>query len=106
MEIVTDSILQTKLYVPPLRSSLVPRPRLIARLDAGLDGRLTLISAPAGYGKTTLITEWLQTEERRVAWLSLDEGDNDPRRFLAYLFAALRQVQAEMGKAAEAMLQS
>lgn len=103
---MTDTILQTKLYVPPLRSSLVPRPGLIAKLNAGLDGRLTLISAPAGYGKTTLVTEWLQAGEHRVAWLSLDENDNDPRRFLAYLFAALRQVQAEIGQAAEAMLQS
>jgi LuxR family maltose regulon positive regulatory protein len=65
-----------------------------------------LISAPAGYGKTTLVTEWLQAGEHRVAWLSLDENDNDPRHFLAYLFAALRQVQAEIGQAAEAMLQS
>ncbi len=103
---MTDSVLQTKLYVPPLRSSLVPRPRLIARLDAGLDGRLTLISASAGYGKTTLVTEWLQAGEHRVAWLSLDENDNDPRRFLAYVLAALRQVQEEIGRAAEAMLQS
>src|SRR5574341_1506751 len=106
MEVGTDSVLQTKLYVPPLRSSLVPRRRLIARLDAGLDGRLTLISASAGYGKTTLVTEWLQAGEHRVAWLSLDENDNDPRRFLAYVLAALRQVQEEIGRAAEAMLQS
>lgn len=85
---MTDTILQTKLHIPPLRSSLVPRPRLIAKLDAGLAGRLTLISAPAGYGKTTLVAEWLQAGERLAAWLSLDEGDNDPRRLLAYLLAA------------------
>jgi LuxR family maltose regulon positive regulatory protein len=94
------------LYIPPLRANLVPRPRLIARLEAGLEGRLTLISAPAGYGKTTLVAEWLQAGGHRVAWLSLDENDNDPRRFLAYLLAALRQVQAEIGQVAEAMLQS
>ena len=103
---MTDTILLTKLYVLPLRSSFVPRPRLVARLDAGLDGRLTLISAPAGYGKTTLVTEWLQAGEHRAAWLSLDEGDNDPRRFLAYLIAALRQAQAEIGRPVETMLQS
>jgi LuxR family maltose regulon positive regulatory protein len=56
---VTDTLLQTKLHIPPLRASLVPRPRLMDRLNAGMDGRLTLISAPAGYGKTTLAAEWL-----------------------------------------------
>ena len=103
---VIDTILQTKLHIPPLRSSYVTRPRLTARLNAGLASRLTLICAPAGYGKTTLVTEWLQVGERRVAWLSLDENDNDPRRFLAYLLAALRQVQDDIGQAAAAMLQS
>jgi LuxR family maltose regulon positive regulatory protein len=75
------------------------------------EARLTLISAPAGYGKTTLVTEWLLSltsagEEVKVAWLSLDEGDNDPQRFLAYLLAALRQINAGFGSAVEAMLQS
>jgi len=90
-------LLQTKLYIPPVRPELVPRTRLIERLDAGLDlgHRLTLVSAPAGFGKTTLLSEWVRGlgERRgaatRVAWLSLDEGDNDPVRFLAYLAAAL-----------------
>ncbi len=72
----------------------MPRPRLIERLNVGLHGKLTLISAPAGFGKTTLLSEWLagggQSEPgARVAWLSLDEGDNDVARFLAYLVAAL-----------------
>ena len=101
-----DTILQTKLQAPPLRPSLVRRPGLTARLDSGLDGRLTLVCAPAGYGKTTLVAEWLVAGEHRVAWLSLDENDNDPRRFLGYLLAALRQVQAEFGQAAKGMLQS
>jgi LuxR family transcriptional regulator, maltose regulon positive regulatory protein len=99
-------VLATKLYIPPPRPGIVPRPRLIDRLNAGLSGSLTLISAPAGYGKTTLITEWLQTTQAKCAWLSLDESDNDPRRFLDYLLAALKQVQAEMGWVVEGMLQA
>jgi LuxR family transcriptional regulator, maltose regulon positive regulatory protein len=114
---VTDTLLQTKLHIPPLRAGLIPRPRLIGRLNAGLDGRLNLISAPAGYGKTTLVTEWLSSITlaplsvetglgMRVAWLSLDESDNDPRRFLGYLLATLKRVHAEIGRAVEAMLRS
>jgi LuxR family maltose regulon positive regulatory protein len=94
-------ILQTKLYVPPVRPGLVSRPRLIERLneglgqDQGFGRKLTLISAPAGYGKTTLVSEWVQamggaTPPIAIAWLSLDEGDNDPTRFLVYLVAALQ----------------
>lgn len=68
--------------------------------------KVILVSAPAGYGKTTLIAEWLQGQEARAAWLSLDEADNDPARFLAYLIAALQQVDAGLGKGIQAMLQS
>ena len=83
-------LLKTKLYIPPTRAELVSRPRLLERLNAGLDRKLTLISAPAGFGKTTLLSEWvaacgLDEPKVRVAWLSLDEGDNEPSRFLAYL---------------------
>ncbi len=87
-----DLLLRTKLYIPPRRPNLVPRPHLIERLNQGLQlgHKLTLISAPAGFGKTTLISEWLTGNERPVAWLSLDEGDNDPTRFLAYLITALQ----------------
>ena len=105
-EVVTSAILQTKLHVPLLRSDLVLRPRLIESLKTGLDGRLILVSAQAGSGKTTLIAEWLRQSDHRVAWLSLDESDNDPRRFLDYLLAALRQVQTNIGRSIEAMLQS
>ncbi|MEJ2738138.1 MAG: hypothetical protein P8189_32040 [Anaerolineae bacterium] len=89
------SLLKTKLYIPPIRPELVSRPHLIERLNAGLHRKLTLVSAPAGFGKTTLLSEWLTGRERlepkvRAAWLSLDEGDNDPTRFLTYLVAALR----------------
>ena len=85
-------ILATKLYVPPPRPKIVLRPRLIERLNEGLSAnrKLTLISAPAGFGKTTLVSEWVAECERPVAWLSLDEGDNDPVRFLTYLVAALQ----------------
>jgi LuxR family maltose regulon positive regulatory protein len=85
-------ILATKLYIPPPRPKAVLRPRLIERLNEGLSAgrKLTLISASAGFGKTTLVSEWVAVCERPVAWLSLDEGDNDPTRFLTYLVAALQ----------------
>jgi len=84
-------ILATKLYLPPSRPGIVPRLRLIERLNQGLSAsrKLALISAPAGFGKTTLVSEWVASCGRPVAWLSLDEGDNDPTRFLMYLTAAL-----------------
>ena len=95
------ALLTTKLLVPPLRAQLVLRPRLIERLNEGLHGKLTLISAPAGFGKTTLVSEWVAGCERNpVAWLSLDEGDNDPTRFLTYLIAALQTIAANIGEGA------
>ena len=87
---MSPELLSTKLFTPPVRKNLVPRPRLIEQLNEGLEGKLTLISAPAGFGKTTLISEWVAACDRPVAWLSLDEGDNDPLSFLAYLVAALQ----------------
>lgn len=91
-------ILATKLYIPPSRPKVVLRPRLVERLNEGLHHKLILISAPAGFGKTTLLSEWIhnvQTFERSnvstfFSWLSLDEGDSDLHRFLAYLVAALQ----------------
>src|SRR3972149_4880704 len=83
-------ILATKLYIPPAWPNAVLRPRLIERLNEGLQRKLTLISAPAGFGKTTLVSEWVAVCERPVTWLSLDEGDNDPTRFLIYLVTALQ----------------
>src|SRR6266566_1796928 len=88
-------ILATKLYLPRLRPNVVSRPRLLERLNEGLHRKLTLIAAPAGFGKTTLVSEWVALIERpkaRTAWLSLDEGDNDPARFVAYLVAALQTI--------------
>ncbi len=99
-------ILTTKLYMPAPRSRVVPRPRLIERLDAGLDGKLTLISAAAGFGKTTLVSAWVAGCGLPAAWLSLDEGDSDPARFLTYLIAALQTVAPRAGQGALAALQA
>lgn len=132
---MSTPILTTKLYPLPTRPEFVPRLRLIERLNEGLgqnqrfDRKLTLISAPAGFGKTTLVSGWLfQNDERgtrndapsastihhssfiihysNVAWLSLDENDNDPTRFLTYLVAALQTVASNIGEGVLGMLQS
>ncbi len=111
---MSTPILATKLYLPPPRAKAVFRPRLIERLSAGLSAghKLTLISAPAGFGKTTLVSEWLAgssdggTAPRPTAWLSLDAGDNDPARFLAYLVAALQTVIPGIGAGVLAALDS
>jgi len=103
---VTVSLLSTKLYVPPARLNGVSRPRLFERLDEGLERKLSLISAPAGFGKTTLASEWVASCGQPVAWLSLDEGDNDPTGFLAYIVAAVQTIAADIGDGALAALQS
>jgi LuxR family maltose regulon positive regulatory protein len=84
-----DPLLTTKLYPPPAPADVVPRPRLAEQLADTFGSRLTLVSAPAGYGKTTLLSEWIARSGLPVAWLSLDEGDNDPTRFWSYAIAAL-----------------
>src|SRR5207237_7064952 len=102
-------LLQTKLYVPRSGPGVVPRPGLIERLDQGTVGKLTVVSAPAGFGKTTLLAEWLATSEvgqGRTAWLSLDESDSEPALFWAYFIAALQTVDAQIGKSALTLLQS
>jgi LuxR family maltose regulon positive regulatory protein len=99
-------LLATKLYVPPPRSKVVLRPRLIERLNEGLNGKLTLISAPAGFGKSTLVSEWAAGCGRPTAWLSLDDGDNDPARFLTYLVAALQTIAPNIGQGMLGLLQS
>ena len=99
-------ILATKLYIPPLQPNIVRRPRLIERLNEDLHRKLTLISAPAGFGKTTLVSEWLAGCGTLVAWLSLDEGDNDPAYFLAYLVAALQTISKNIGDGVLGVLQS
>jgi LuxR family transcriptional regulator, maltose regulon positive regulatory protein len=99
-------ILATKLYRPPPRPNLVLRHRLTERLNEGLHRKLTLISAPAGFGKTTLVSEWLGGCDRPAAWLSLDEGDSDPARFLAYFVAAVQTIAADVGRGVLGALQS
>ena len=91
-------ILATKLYVPPPRPKAVARSHLLQRLDQGLHRKLTLLSAPAGFGKTTLISEWTAACSREAAWLSLDEGDGSRTRFLAYLIAALQTLSPQLGQ--------
>jgi LuxR family maltose regulon positive regulatory protein len=101
-------LLETKLYVPRLRRGLVARPRLIERMSRGAESKLTLISAPAGFGKTTLLAEWLAAApagDRSVAWLSLDPGDNQPASFWTYLVAALQTVAPGVGAKALSLLQ-
>jgi LuxR family transcriptional regulator, maltose regulon positive regulatory protein len=93
-----DPLLTTKLYVPSLKPDLVARRRLTERLNQGVRGRLTLISAPAGFGKTTLLGEWSLQSELPIAWVSLDEGDNDLGRFLTYLVAALGNMRTGVGE--------
>ncbi len=90
-------MLTTKLYRPAPRPNAVPRPRLSTRLNQGVYGNLTLVSAPAGFGKTTLVTDWIATEDRPTAWLSLDEGDSDPVLFFRYFLAALRTIMPRFG---------
>src|ERR687886_1504642 len=100
------NLLATKLFVPPARAHGVLRPRLFDRLQHGLQGKFTLISAPAGFGKTTLVSAWVAGCARPVAWLSLDERDNDPARFLTYLVAALQTIAPIVGAGVVGVLQS
>ena len=102
---MSNSIITTKLYTPPTRTDLVPRSHLIERLNRGLTHKLTLVSAPAGFGKTTLISSWLRQADRPAVWLSLDESDNDLIRFMGYVITALQKIDEQIGQAAQAMLQ-
>src|SRR4051812_23324532 len=106
---MSTPILATKLYIPPPRPKAVIRLRLIERLNAGLqhpNHKLTLIAAPAGFGKTTLVSAWLAACNRKTAWLSLDEADSDHFRFLTYFTAALQKIEPAFGEAVLGMLQS
>lgn len=114
-----DQLLTTKLNIPRIRRGIVPRLHLIDRLNDGMERKLSLISAPAGFGKTTLVIEWIDAvrnpindrtqEQLKIGWLSLDEGDNDPLQFIAYLIAALNRAAGEeevYGKGELHLLQS
>jgi LuxR family maltose regulon positive regulatory protein len=105
---MSTPILATKLYIPSLRPDAVSRFRLIERLNEGLrhNRKLTLIAAPAGFGKTTLVSAWVAVCDRKTAWLSLDEADSDPTRFLTYFVAALKKIEPHIGDGVLGMLQS
>jgi len=105
---VSTPLLVTKLYFPPSRPALVARPRLLQRLNGGLKGPITLIAAPAGYGKTTLMGEWRATSGNKMptAWLSLDSNDNNLFTFLTYLTAALDSLQEGLCTNTRYLLQS
>ena len=99
-----NPLLATKLFIPPARSNRVPRPRLIDQLNIWRP--MALISAPAGFGKTTLLSDWIPQSQHCVTWLSLDEDDNDPIRFWVYVVASLQKLRADLGEDALALLQS
>ena len=93
-----EEILATKLFIPATRPELVSRPHLIKQLNDGLYRKLTLISAPTGFGKTTLLSEWIPKSPNCVTWLSLDKEDNDPTRFWTYFITSLQGLQSDLGK--------
>lgn len=106
-----NAVLQTKLYVPRPKPRLVSRPRLLGKLDRLRERKLALVSAPAGFGKTTLLAEWIEHQGKgqsplQVTWLSLDANDNDPARFLTYFVAALQEVDASLGEEVLPVLQA
>lgn len=103
---MSDPILTTKLYIPVPGREHIVRLRLIQCLDQGVKGKVTLISAPAGYGKTTLLSEWTAQSEMPVAWLTLDQNDNDLGRFLAYLIACLHSISLPIDVQILQLLQS
>src|ERR1700694_2520885 len=106
---MASPLLETKLHVPRWRRGLVSRPRLSERLNRGIEAKVTLVSAPAGFGKTTLLAEWLAGTppgERSAAWLSLDQSDNNPAVFWEYVVAALRTVEPRIGANAISLLRS
>jgi LuxR family maltose regulon positive regulatory protein len=101
-------LLATKLRRPALSPKRVRRPQLIQRLNDGLESgrQMTLVSAPAGFGKTTCVGEWVDALDLPFAWLSLDPADDDPGRFFTYLIAALQQVDAKVGREIEGVLRA
>ncbi len=103
------SLITTKLYIPPAPPELVSRPRLLEKMKAAANYKLALVSAPAGFGKTTLLAEWVHKSQRpgpTAVWLSLEENENDPRRFWEYFIAALRTVHPDAGETSLALLRS
>src|SRR5438128_847592 len=105
--LVAPPLLVTKLTIPSPSPALVARPRLTARLQAAVNSRLALVVAPAGSGKSSVVSQWCQEQAPgRVAWLSLDADDNEPRRFLHYLCAALERIVPEVASPVRALLRT
>ena len=102
----TTPIIQTKLYRPPLQADIIPRPQLLAQLEGWQQRPLTLVSAPAGYGKSTLVSSWLESLECPTAWLSLDENDDDLALFLTYFLACVQSAFPEAVDETVALLES
>ena len=102
---MTGPLVETKLLVPQARGDVVARDRLTEVLDRGRDARLTLVSAPAGFGKTTLLTRWLADRHTPAAWVSLEEGDSRPARFWGYVVAAVQRAVPGVGDGASVLLQ-
>ena len=103
---MTTVLLKTKLDIPPVRSEQVGRPRLFEQLDAGLERKLTLISAPAGYGKTTLVSAWIKARGIPTAWFSIEPEDNHPESFWFYVITALQNMDGRVGEDSLAMLRT
>jgi LuxR family maltose regulon positive regulatory protein len=99
-------LLSTKLHTPSIQPEFVPRPELVERLNDGLERKLILISASAGFGKTTLVADWCRQADHSITWLSLDKNDNDPIRFFGYLIAALQKIDPEICRSAQSILHS
>ena len=109
LRLEVGALLETKLYIPEWRPGLVSYPRPIELLCQGIEHKLTLVSAPAAFGKTTVPAEWVEgttAGERPAAWVSLDQSDNDPALFWAYFIAALQTVQSGVGARALSSLYS
>lgn len=98
-------LLHTKLNPPPARENSVARMRLLDRLDSSVNHRLTVVSAPAGYGKTTLLSQWIDRRAEPVCWYSLDRSDNDPAQFIRYFLASVQRVDPDVGTLVPGMLQ-
>jgi LuxR family maltose regulon positive regulatory protein len=95
-----DPLLITKLYVPRLENELIARPHLLERLNQAVDRPVVVVTAGAGWGKTTLVASWARQAGRPVGWISLDDGDNDLVRFWSHLISALQQLRPGVGEAA------
>ena len=91
-------MLLTKLHIPPVGSNIIHRSALYEKLNAGLSRKLILISAPAGFGKTTILCDWINQQKIPTAWFALDKGDNDPVEFLSYIIPGIQGISKDFGQ--------